>query len=470
MAAARLPLAVVVLAAGEGKRMASKRIKLLHPVAGRPMVVYVVDAVRGLRPERVITVIGHQGDEVREAIGALSDRFVVQARRRGTGHAVLCAAPELAGSRTVLIVNGDLPTLRSGTLRRLVSLHGRSEAALTLVTCVIPDASGYGRIERDARGRVMRIVEDSDADREQRKIGEINCGIYCGDASKLVAVLKRLRPDNAQGEYYVTDAVRALIESGEKVVAHVHEDAQEVLGVNSRNELARAGATLYARKAEALQDAGVTLLDAARTWIDPRARVGRDSVVYPDVIVEGACVIGEDCVIRPGSRLADTVLGRGVEIKDHCVLSASRVGDGSTVGPFAHLRPGTVLAAGVKVGNFVETKKARLGEGAKASHLSYLGDAEIGPGSNIGAGTITCNYDGEHKHLTKLGRGVFIGSDVQLVAPVRVGAGAYVGAGTTVTRDVPAGALALSRSPQANIEGWVERRKAGKRRKPLRKK
>jgi bifunctional UDP-N-acetylglucosamine pyrophosphorylase/glucosamine-1-phosphate N-acetyltransferase len=193
-------------------------------------------------------------------------------------------------------------------------------------------------------------------------------------------------------------------------------------------------------------------------------------VVYPDVIVEGACVIGEDCVIRPGSRLADTVLGRGVEIKDHCVLSASRVGDGSTVGPFAHLRPGTVLAAGVKVGNFVETKKARLGEGAKASHLSYLGDAEIGPGSNIGAGTITCNYDGEHKHLTKLGRGVFIGSDVQLVAPVRVGAGAYVGAGTTVTRDVPAGALALSRSPQANIEGWVERRKAGKRRKPLRKK
>jgi len=469
VAADGLRLTVLVLAAGEGKRMASKRIKLLHPVAGRPMVSYVVDAVRALRPARVITVIGHQGDDVRDAIGTRSERYVVQSRRRGTGHAVLCAARELAGSRTVLIVNGDLPTLRPATLRRLVSRHRRSGSALTLVTCVIPDASGYGRVERDARGQVLRIVEHRDADREQRKIGEINCGIYLADASKLMAIVKRLRPNNAQGEYYLTDAVHALIKNGEKVVAHVHEDAQEVLGVNSRAELARAGATLYARKAAALQDAGVTLLDAARSWIDPRAKVGRDSVIYPDVIVEGHSVIGEDCVIRPGSRLVDTVLGRGVEIKDHCVLTDSRVGDGAAVGPFAHLRPGSVLAAGVKVGNFVETKKTRLGEGVKASHLSYLGDAEVGPGSNIGAGTITCNYDGELKHVTKLGRGVFIGSDVQLVAPVRVGAGAYVGAGTTVTQDVPAGALALSRTPQANIEGWVERRKARKRRKSARK-
>jgi bifunctional UDP-N-acetylglucosamine pyrophosphorylase/glucosamine-1-phosphate N-acetyltransferase len=236
--------------------------------------------------------------------------------------------------------------------------------------------------------------------------------------------------------------------------------------VNSRAELARAGATLYARKAEALQDAGVTLLDASRTWIDPRARVRRDTVIYPDVIVEGASVIGEDCVIRPGTRLVDTVLGNGVEIKDHCLLTDSRVGNHSAVGPFAHLRPGSVLEADVKVGNFVETKKARLGKGTKASHLSYIGDAEIGAGSNIGAGTITCNYDGVAKHLTRLGPGAFIGSDVQLVAPVTVGKGAYVGAGTTVTHDVPPGALAISRAPQTNVEGWVSRRKSGKRKKP----
>jgi bifunctional UDP-N-acetylglucosamine pyrophosphorylase/glucosamine-1-phosphate N-acetyltransferase len=274
-----------------------------------------------------------------------------------------------------------------------------------------------------------------------------------------MAALKKIRPDNAQREYYLTDAVHALIAKGLPVVALHHVDSGEVLGVNTRAELAAAGASLYARKSAELQEDGVTVLDPSRTWIDPRARVGRDTVLYPGVIVEGACVIGEDSVIRSGSRIVDSVIGRGVEVRDHCVVQESRVGDEVKLGPFAHLRPGSIVESGARVGNFVELKKTRLGKGSKAPHLSYLGDADIGPGCNVGAGTITCNYDGVRKHKTTLGAGVFIGSDTQLVAPVVLGEGAYVAAGTTVTQDVPPGALALSRVRQINLEGWVARRK-----------
>ena len=283
------------------------------------------------------------------------------------------------------------------------------------------------------------------------------------DPALLFPILRALKPDNAQGEYYLTDAVHRLLAKGEKVVAHVHEDAEEVLGVNTREELARAGITLYARKAADLMADGVTLLDPDRIWVDPRAKVGRDTVLWPDVVIEGACVLGEHCVVRPGSRLTDVRLGNRVEVRDHCVIADSRIADGAAVGPFAHLRPGTVLAEDVRVGNFVETKKATLGRGSKASHLTYLGDATIGAHCNIGAGTITCNYDGAAKHPTVLEDGVFIGSDTQLVAPVRVGKGAYVGAGSTVTQDVPGGALAISRGRQRNIEGWAARRKVGKK-------
>ena len=465
MAWPRPPLAVLVLAAGLGRRMSSKRIKLLHLVAGRPMVVHVLEAARALRPSRIITVVGHQAELLREAARELSDRFVLQAERRGTGHAVLQAARLLRGpsSATVLILSGDVPTVRSSTLKRLVSQHRRSGATLTLMTSEVQNPSGYGRIVRDDRGQVIRVVEDRDADSRIKKIREICCGIYCAQTSELLRVLRSLRPDNVQREYYLTDAVYELLARGEKVSAVLHDDAEEVLGVNDRAELARAGSTLYARKAAELQASGVTILDPERTWVDPRAKIGRDSILYPDVIIEGATVMGEDCVVRPGSRLVDAVLGRGVEIKDHTVITQSRVGDEAEVGPFAHLRPGSTLAADVRVGNFVELKKSRLGTGTKASHLSYLGDAEIGAGTNIGAGTITCNYDGEVKHRTRLGSRVFIGSDTQLVAPVTVGDGAYVGAGTTVTQNVPKDALALSRSPQANIEGWATRRKSRKR-------
>jgi bifunctional UDP-N-acetylglucosamine pyrophosphorylase / glucosamine-1-phosphate N-acetyltransferase len=452
---------VLVLAAGLGKRMRSRRIKLLHAVAGRPMLAHVLEAARDLRPSRLVTVIGHQADVVREAVSELCEDFVLQKEQLGTGHAVLRAAPLLAGARasSLLILNGDLPTLRPATLRALLARHRRSGAALTLVSAEVEDPRGYGRLVRDPAGGVLRIVEDRDATPAERAIREINCGIYCADARKLLSVLRSLRPSNAQREYYLTDAVHRLLARGEKVVALRHDDAEEVLGVNTRAELSRAGSTLYARKAEALQAAGVTLLDPSRTWVDPRARVGRDTVLYPGVLVEGPSVIGEECIVRSGCRLVDVVLGRGVEIKDLSVIEESRLGDRASAGPFAHLRPGAILEPGAKVGNFVEVKKSRVGRGTKALHLTYLGDATIGPGCNIGAGTITCNYDGVRKNPTTLEAGVFIGSDTQLVAPVRVGKGAYVAAGTTVTEDVPAGALAVGRARQRNVLGWVERRR-----------
>ncbi len=461
------PLTVLVLAAGRGKRMRSKRIKMLHPVAGRPMIAQVLETARGLAPSRLITIVGHQADQVRAACGDLSDAFVLQRQQLGTGHAVLQAASQIrkGGKAPLLILNGDVPTIRRSTLRKFVDRHRRSRASLSVFTTCVDDPAGYGRIVRDENGDVERIVEDRDATPQQRRIREINSGIFCADAALLLGTLRRLRPDNAQGEYYLTDAVHRLLRGGNRVQAVLHDEPFELLGVNDRLELAQASATLYARKAEQLQRNGVTLIDASRTLVDSRAKVGRDTLIYPDVIVEGASSIGSDCVLHAGTRIRDCRLGRRVEVLDHCVLVDSKVGDDVTLGPFAHLRPGARLGREVKVGNFVEVKKATLGRGTKASHLAYLGDAKIGEGCNIGAGTITCNYDGERKFLTTLGDRVFIGSDTQLVAPVRLGDGAYVGAGGTITKDVPSGALALSRVEQCNIEGWAARRKKRRKKK-----
>ena len=454
-------LTVLVLAAGKGSRLRSKTIKLLHPVAGTPMVRHVVTAAAGLKPTKTLGVVGYQADAVKAALADACDGFVLQKEQRGTGHAVLQGARALraAGSDTVLILNGDVPTLRADTLKRFVGQHRRRKAVLSVLTAEIPDATGYGRIVRDAKGNFARIVEHRDASDSEREIREINSGIYCADRETLLKVLRRVRPTNAQGEYYITDAVQPLVEAGQRVIAWCHDDAEEVLGVNGREELAAATRTVYARKAAELQDAGVTLLDRSRTWIDPRAKVGRDTVIWPDVTIEGPCVIGEDCVIRSGSRLTDATLGDDVEIRDHCVVLESKVDRGAKVGPFAHLRPGAHLDVDTRVGNFVEIKKTHLGPGSKASHLSYLGDATIGSGCNIGAGTITCNYDGTHKHRTVLGDGVFIGSDSQLVAPVELGDRAFVAAGTTVTDHVDADALAIARADQRNVEGWSSRRR-----------
>ena len=445
--------------------MRSRTIKLLHPVAGRPMIALALDAVQALSPSRVITVVGFQADKVREALHGYRTAFVLQKEQRGTGHAVLQAAREIGSSSraTLLIVNGDVPLLRPATLRGLLAGHRRSGAALTVLTTELDDPSGYGRIVRDAHSGVTRIVEHRDARADERQIREINCGIYCAQASTLLATLKRIRPNNTQGEYYLTDAVERLIRGKAKVQAVCHPDSDEVLGVNTRQELARATAAIYARKAAEVQTRGATLLDAGRTWIDPAARIGRDCTLYPDVIIEGPTVLGEGTVVFPGSRLQNCKVGREAVIKDHSVLVDSKVGDRAQVGPFAHLRPGSVLGPDSKVGNFVELKKTKLGPGSKAPHLTYLGDASIGAACNIGAGTITCNYDGSDKHRTTLARDVFIGSNTQLVAPVTVHEGAYVAAGSTVTEDVPPGALAIARSRQQNIRGWVRRNKKKKK-------
>jgi len=446
--------------------MRSKTIKLLHAVAGRPMVGWVLDAAQALKPARTITIVGYQAEQVKAALADSGSTFVLQKEQRGTGHAVLQASRAIGSKPGILlIVNGDLPALRSATLRKLVNGHRRSGAALTVLTAEPDDATGYGRILRDRAGKVHRIVEHRDTSAEQRRVKEINTGVFVADPSKLMRVLRRLKPDNDQGEYYVTDAVHELLDRSEKVAAVCHSNAREVLGVNTRQELAQASHMLFERQAERLQDRGVTLLDASRTWIDPRATVGRDTVIYPGVIVEGACEIGADCVIRPGCRIVDSKIGVGTEIKDHSVVLDSRVARNAAVGPFAHLRPGSILENGAKVGNFVEMKKSRLGRGSKASHLTYLGDATIGDGCNIGAGTITCNYDGTNKNPTVLAAGVFIGSNSQLVAPVRIGKGAYVAAGSTVTRDVPGGSLAIGRSRQKNIEGWAAKQSKKRKKK-----
>ncbi len=459
MAPPREPVSAIILAAGMGTRMNSRRIKLLHEVAGRPMISHVMDCALALRPRQLITVIGHQADAVREALDGVPTDFVLQKHQRGTGHAVIKAVAglKLRSRGQLLILNGDLPTLRPATLRSLLSRHRRSGAALTVLTARLPDAAGYGRIIRGEHGGIQGIVEDRDATSEQRRIREINVGIYCANPARLLPALSKIRPNNAQREYYLTDAVHRLIRMNEKVVAVCHNDTEEVLGVNSRAELAQATRTVYGRKNEALQRAGVTILDPDRTWVDPRAKIGKDTVLYPDVLLEGFVVLGEGCTVRSGTRIADSRLGGSVTVKDHSVITDSQIGDNVQIGPFAHLRPGTRLDKGVKVGNFVEVKKARLHDGVKASHLSYLGDADIGENSNIGAGTITCNYDGVDKHQTTLGKNVFIGSDSQLVAPVKLGDGAYVGAGSTITKDVPAGALAVGRGRQFNKLGWVKK-------------
>lgn len=454
-----------MLAAGKGTRLRSGTIKLLHAVAGRPMAAWVLDSAAALKPAQIFTVVGYQADRVKAALAESGCSFVLQKEQRGTGHAVLQAARALGRQPgPLLILNGDVPTLCSATLRKLVEIHDKKSVALTLLTADLADPSGYGRILRNARGVIERIVEQSDASPEQRRIREINAGVYVAEPDALMRILRKLRPDNDQGEYYITDAVQHLLAAGQPVAAVKHADAGEVLGVNTRRELAQASRTIYARSAEELQNRGVTLLDADHTWIDPRATIGRDTVIYPGVIVEGACSIGSGCVIRPGCRIVDSKIGAGSEIKDYSLLFGSRVARNVSVGPFAHLRPGSILDDDSRVGNFVELKKTRLGRGSKANHLSYLGDATIGADCNIGAGTITCNYDGTRKHPTELARGVFIGSDTQLIAPVKVGKGAYVAAGTTVTKNVPAGALAIGRGRQKNVEGWVAER-TGERKK-----
>lgn len=472
---------VIIMAAGLGKRMQSKVVKVLHPVAGRPMVLYAVELGRQFGDRGVAVVVGHQGDRVRAVLEAQSRgpagrpplHIVVQEKQLGTGDAVRQACPVFVSAQgstplTFLILNGDTPLLTKETVEELLRVHRQDGATVTLLTAVLDDPTGYGRVvraefEQGARSlrnqAVLRIVEDRDATPAEAALREINVGTYVVEGSFLFEALDQIRPQNAQGEYYLTDIVGLAVAQGRPVAAVQLQEAAEGLGVNTRAQLAEAERTIRERIRAAWLEAGVTMKDPATTWIDADVRLGRDTVLYPHVTLEGQTRIGEDCVIRSHARLTDCVVGDRVEILDSCVLRESQVEDEAHLGPFAHLRPGTVVRRQAKVGNFVEIKKAELGEGSKANHLSYLGDAVIGKGVNIGAGTITCNYDGVKKYQTVIENDVFVGSDTQLVAPVRIGRGALIAAGTTVTQDVPPNALAIGRASQVNRPGWATKRR-----------
>ena len=452
-------LDVIVLAAGLGTRMKSRTIKILHRAAGRPIIDYVLDLAAEVCGRPPVMIVGHQADAVQQHVGERA-RFAVQDPPRGTGHAVLQAAPFLRERGRVLILSGDVPLTLPETLRRLIDAHAREQNALTILTMRLDDPGRYGRIVRDAGGNVQRIVEAKDASDAERAIDEVNAGIYVFDVDGLAEKLRSLTSDNAQGEYYLTDMVGVLRDAGKRIGTVTVDDPIETLGVDSRAQLATAEAEIQRRVVEKLMAEGVTFRNPATVVIDSTVSIGADTVVYPFVTIEGTTTIGRDCVIEPNVHLVNVTIGNDVHVKTGTVAEEATIDDEAMVGPYAHLRPGTRLGRHVKVGNFVETKKAVFGEGAKASHLSYIGDAEVGADVNIGAGTITCNYDGVNKHKTVLEDGVFIGSDTQLVAPVRVGKGAYVGAGSTITKDVPPDALALSRVPQKVVEGWAAKRRA----------
>jgi bifunctional UDP-N-acetylglucosamine pyrophosphorylase/glucosamine-1-phosphate N-acetyltransferase len=456
---------VIVLAAGVGSRMRSRIPKVLHRVGGRSLIDAVLDTAARLSPERVVVVLGAGRAAVEEALAGRPVTIAVQDPPLGTGDAVRQALASLGdGEGPVVILSGDAPLLRPETVEALVSRRREGDLDLAFLSFRPPAPGALGRVVRDGRGRVKRVVEAPDATRAQAGIREVNAGVYCFSAAALSRSLASVRKNPKSGEYYLPDTIEILARRAGRVEAVEAVDWQEAWGINTRAELAAAEEMTRRRSLERALDSGVTILDPATARIGPLVSIAPDAVIHPFVCLEGSTVVGDGCEVLPFTRIVDSTIEAGAVVGSHSDLEGARVGARSRVGPFARLRPGTVLGEDVRVGNFVETKKATFGRGAKASHLSYLGDAEIGAGVNIGAGVITCNYDGVNKNRTEIGDGAFVGSDSQLVAPVTVGAGAYVGAGSTITRDVPPGALAITRSPQRNLEGWAEKRAA--RRQP----
>lgn len=454
--------AAVILAAGKGTRMKSALPKVLHPICGEPMLHYPLQAARQAGFERLRVVVGHQAESVRECCAAADIEWVEQTEQLGTGHALLCAADSLAGfSGTLLLLCGDVPLLRGETLQQLQEFHQREMATVTVLTAEMPDPRGYGRIVRNGE-QVLRIVEEKDASTKEREICEINTGTYLFDAEFVFTALKNLKTDNAQGEYYLTDVVAAAVAAGKTTRAICVTDPTEVMGINDRCQLAEAEALMRWRVNTELMRSGVTMIDPTTVYVDAGVQIGADTVLHPNVQLRGNTSLGANCLVETGVVAVDSKIANGAHLKAGSAIEEAQVGPDCIIGPMAHLRPGTVLAGKNKIGNFVETKKARLGEGSQSSHLTYIGDAEVGRNVNFGCGTITCNYDGAKKHQTTIDDDVFIGSDVQFVAPVRIGRNSLIGAGSTITKDVPADALAIARSEQKNIEGWSLRKKPKK--------
>jgi bifunctional UDP-N-acetylglucosamine pyrophosphorylase/glucosamine-1-phosphate N-acetyltransferase len=450
-----MKLATVVLAAGLGTRMKSPLQKVLHVIGGKPMVRQVAETLGGLKPSATVIVIGPSGKEVRDALKGLPVTFAVQKERKGTGDAFKSAVKHLKGfDGTLLVVSGDTPLVTARALQEFLKRHKRNREDISIMSFISGRPHSYGRIIRDGVKGVRAIVESRDATDEQKEINEVNSGIYALEAP-LVNLLKEIRVNKSKGEYYLTDIVAIAVNKGLRVGAHLLGNERELTGINTREDLYEARLYLRDRVTADLAERGVTFLDRNSVFIDQGVEIGADTLIYPNVCIEGKTVIGGNCTIYPNTRIVASTLGNGVIVGDCTLIESSAVQENACVGPFAHIRPGSVIGASAKIGNFVEVKKSVIGDGAKASHLSYIGDAEIGKDVNIGAGTITCNYDGKQKFKTTIEDNVFIGSDTQLVAPVRVGKGAYVGAGSTITRDVPPHALAVSRTAQRNIAGWA---------------
>jgi bifunctional UDP-N-acetylglucosamine pyrophosphorylase/glucosamine-1-phosphate N-acetyltransferase len=450
---------VVILAAGLGTRMKSDVAKALHVLAGRPLIQHVLNAAAGVEPDKIILVLGHQADKVRSVVGDFRTEIVLQAEQLGTGHAVQQAGEAISsGAGPVLVLCADTPLITSKTLQDVIDLHGKSRATITLVTAKVEKPFGYGRVVRGKSG-VMRVVEEKDATAAQKKIQEVNAGIYCFDRTFLLSSLMSLSRNNAQGEYYLPDTIALAKKNKKRVSAFLCGDSHEVMGINSRFDLSQAEAILRLQTNRKWMLEGVTMVDPDAVCVGHGVQLGRDVLIYPNVTIEGTTRIGDGCVIYQGTRIVNSMISEKVIVKDCSVIEDSEVAKDAVVGPFAHLRPGSVIGTRAKIGNFVEVKKATIGEGSKANHLAYIGDATVGRDVNIGAGVIICNYDGYDKHPTLIEDNVFVGSDSQLVAPVKIGRGALVAAGSTITCDVPADALAISRVPQVTREGFASRRR-----------
>jgi len=456
--------AAIILAAGKGKRMKSQLPKVLHPILGCPILSYVLHAVNEISPKRIIVIIGHGGERIKGAFHSDQIEYVLQNEPLGTGHAAMCAHEALKDfNGTVVILNGDFPLIRPETLKGFIEMHRRSKGALSLLTTVLDNPDGYGRVIRGRDGDVIRVVEEKDATAEEREIKEINSGAYCVESDFLWKALREIGRNNEQKEYYLPDIIGVATESGKRVVGYPVPDSEEVLGVNNRVELAGVERIIKNRINRNLMISGVTIIDPDVTYISPRVSIRTDTIIYPNTFIYGDTTIGNGCQIGPSVWIEDSKIGEGVTIKFSSYITKAVIEDDVTIGPFAHIRPDAQILTGARIGNFVEIKKSKIGRGSNVLHLSYVGDGVLGDRVNIGAGTITCNYDGFDKYETVIEDDVFIGSDTMLVAPVRVGKGATTGAGSTITRDVPPGTLAIARAKQVIIEGWKRKPRGRKR-------